>query len=173
MDTHSSGILQKGAVVRRFSLLPAWTSYWTNGLVDWEAMSSCDVIVMTYTIHVEENTVKFLIKITCPYQGFLNNISSTKGSPLYTVIYINISIRVWNVSGFAHKMFKSSGSFLTLQGCRHISSNTGVTISWQIPWSFSIYALCKFLANERRRYTYNIFSHWLRTCSAIDKRRCP
>ena len=29
--------------------------------------------------------------------------------------------------------------------------------------------LSKVAANERKRYIFNVFSHWLRTCSAIDK----
>ena len=40
-------------------------------------------------------------------------------------------------------------------------------------WSGPIFYLwlSKVLANERRRYLCNVFSHWLRPCSAIDRKQ--
>ena len=37
-----------------------------------------------------------------------------------------------------------------------------------VPWSIYAWA-SKVLASERRPYIYNIVSHWLRPCSAIDE----
>ena len=40
-----------------------------------------------------------------------------------------------------------------------------------VPFSICVTWLSKVSASERRRYICNVFSHWLRSCSAIDKKR--
>ena len=42
-------------------------------------------------------------------------------------------------------------------------------LSWYHQGSFCIW-LSKVSANERRHYKCNVFSHWLRPCSAIDRK---
>ena len=77
---------------------------------------------------------------------------------------------------------KTKGSWLNTETlyCQHLNPSThpwnsilmltSINLTeFKDRWSSSL--VSKVSANERRRYPCNVFSHWLRPCTTVDKKR--
>ena len=119
------------------------------------------------------------------HHNSLSRLSSPSTSPriftttkdLYHKYIYLITINAW-----FQRQWKSIGNISTIIVtiiCRYETFNTykiNITIflaytKHEYLGPFSIYTWANVLANERRRYICDVFSNWLRPCSAIDRKR--